>query len=362
MYVSGTIDREKYNQITLYITASYRDKPNTRIDHALIQLNILDTNDNYPIFTRKQYHTQIYMNTQVNESLLRIEANDQDSGLNGQVEYSIDFDTNYDQNLLSMDSSSGVIRLASSLSNYLPFLARKNFPKNRQSLSLSVSAKDKGSPALVSKAILNIKIIFNNDQSPIFDYVPLVFDFYEKQPVGTKIGIVTARDPDLAPSLADITFKLLNLNNLFRLESSGIYNNVWLVSNYIGDYEKDENKHFNLTVRAYSGSLHADTFIIVNLKDLNDQEFKLQKTSFKLVFNNYKNYFLIERSARVPFQLNNMIEPEVLKYFRFNLTDSIGKQLVNLNWKTGEIILRPILNSNNQINASFAISINGNFI
>lgn len=54
LYVSNLLDREKYDSITLYASASYRDK-NFRSDHALIQIQIVDTNDNAPLFTRPFY-------------------------------------------------------------------------------------------------------------------------------------------------------------------------------------------------------------------------------------------------------------------------------------------------------------------
>jgi hypothetical protein len=42
-----------------------------------------------------------------------------------------------------------------------------------------------------------------------------------------------------------------------------------------------------------------------------------------------------------------------------SLLDSIGKQVVDLDSKSGKLTFKPILNSNNQINVSFMIGING---
>jgi hypothetical protein len=106
-----------------------------------------------------------------------------------------------------------------------------------------------------------------------------------------------------------------------------------------------------LTVRVYSGDLYTDCSVEVRIKECNESYFSVPKR-FKLVFNNYKSYFLTERMARVPIQDDSLgLE---LKY---SLVDSVGKQLVNLNERTGEIALKPLLNSNNQINASFEIEI-----
>ncbi|CAF1144005.1 unnamed protein product, partial [Brachionus calyciflorus] len=51
LYVANYLDREKNDSFTLYISASYRDK-NFRSDHALVQIQIIDSDDNPPVFTR----------------------------------------------------------------------------------------------------------------------------------------------------------------------------------------------------------------------------------------------------------------------------------------------------------------------
>lgn len=106
-------------------------------------------------------------------------------------------------------------------------------------------------------------------------------------------------------------------------------------------------------MRVYSNAhLFTDCLIRIRVKSTNETYFNVPRR-FKLVFNNYKNYFLTERIARVPVD-----EPGMeLKY---SLVDSVGKQLVNLNERSGEITLKPILNSNKQINASFEIEIADN--
>ena len=327
--------------MTLYITASYRDRPNTRTDHAIIQLTILDTNDNSPQFTRKSYAASVYLNTPVDAYLVRVEAIDKDLDANGLVEYSLE---NASTQPVSIDSESGVVRWQSNLST------RSDRPHY---LTLTVVAKDTGHPSLASKAILLLNLIYRNKLPPHFDYAPFMFDLCELQPIGTRIGRVQARDPD-AGSQADVSYKLLNSNDLFELEPFGVYNSVWLVSKFMAEFTA--NKTWSLTVRAYSGTLFTDTLVQVTLRDINQfRPFRLQ-SSFKLVFNNYKNYFLTEQPARVPVQFADKMEA-VQSFYRFSLSseDFIGKQLVGMNARTGEMTLKPILNSNNQINTSFSV-------
>jgi hypothetical protein len=111
-----------------------------------------------------------------------------------------------------------------------------------------------------------------------------------------------------------------------------------------------------MSIRAYSteaAALYTDCDVEVVVKGLNESYFSVPKR-FKLIFNNYKNYFLTEQIARVPID-----DGEIGMELKYSLSDSVGRQFVNLNELTGEIVLKPLLNSNNQINASFDIEISG---
>ena len=52
-------------------------------------------------------------------------------------------------------------------------------------------------------------------------------------------------------------------------------------------------------------------------------------------------------------------EKDLFSNLTFRLLDSVGKQVVDLDSKSGKLKFKPILNSNNQINVSFMIGING---
>ena len=69
-YVSNLLDREEYHSVTLYASKSYREN-NFRSDHALIQIQIVDTNDNLPLFTRPFYEYSIYANYKIGSFLFR---------------------------------------------------------------------------------------------------------------------------------------------------------------------------------------------------------------------------------------------------------------------------------------------------
>ncbi len=334
LFVSNLLDREKYSSVTLYVTASDQSKP-FRADHALIQIEILDVNDNKPIFTRQFYEVDVYENIKTNSYLLRVEANDKDLGDNGIVRYTIDDESGKS---IRIDEKTGIIRL--------------NKSPTFSFLNISLTASDMGQPSLSSKTFILIRNIFSNDNPPYFDRNPLIFYLVENQPVGTILGELKARDIDNDYFNSNIVYKILdkNGNDFFELKQLGRFNTVLLATKFVADYEHTD-KTFTFQVRAYSFYSFSDCSINVIVRSLNENP-PLVKSPFKIIFNNYKNFFLTEQTARVPIQ-----NTDPTNNLTFKLVDSVGKQLVNLNSKTGQITLKSILNSNNQINASFQISV-----
>lgn len=169
-----------------------------------------------------------------------------------------------------------------------------------------------GIPSQSSQTYLLIHFVYNLAQKPYFDQSPMILSLYENDPVGTRVGIIRARDPDLG-NAADISYKLLDSNNLFELKPSGTFNSIQLQTKFIANYETDSSKIFNITIRAYSGSLYTDCLVQVYLKQFKDLNTIVPK-KFRIIFNNYKNFFLTEQSARVPILDNDMLGHLTFRY------------------------------------------------
>jgi len=85
-----------------------------RVSLATVKLEILDTNDNSPIFSQEEYKIRVLESILYPEILLEVNATDKDSGKFGQILYTVSGD-GADLFVIE-DPKSGVIRVAPNVS------------------------------------------------------------------------------------------------------------------------------------------------------------------------------------------------------------------------------------------------------
>ena len=113
-------------------------------------VNIIDENDNSPLFDPKLYSATVSENATMGLSVLQVSATDLDAELNGRVRYTIvGGDINLD---FSIGEDSGIIRVAKNL----------NFERKNQYV-LTVQAEDSGSNVRYDSATATITILDIND-------------------------------------------------------------------------------------------------------------------------------------------------------------------------------------------------------
>ena len=71
-----------------------------------VYVSVLDDNDNDPRFKKESYFTNIPENTEPNQSILRVEAEDPDLGPNSLISYAIDHNA---EGLFRIDNATGII-------------------------------------------------------------------------------------------------------------------------------------------------------------------------------------------------------------------------------------------------------------
>lgn len=190
------------------VTAKDRGEP-TRATTSPLILQVLDENDNSPVFDPKQYSASVAENASIGASVLRISATDVDAGLNGRVRYVIAAgDRNRD---FSISEDTGVIRVAKNL----------NFERKSQ-YSLTVQAEDCGSADVrYDSALLTIGVTDINDNPPTFlDSPYLAYVVENTKTLPASVLTVRAFDADTPPYSQVRYFIKEGDSELFKVNAS----------------------------------------------------------------------------------------------------------------------------------------------
>ncbi|XP_076117672.1 protocadherin-9-like [Mytilus galloprovincialis] len=176
------LDRETSSSHLITVTCRDAGYPPLSFSRAFL-VEILDVNDNPPIFSMNVYSASIAENNAVGDSLIRVVANDADFDQNAHVRYMI---PQINSSLVQIESETGLVRTNA-------VLDRELMPNG---FTFSVIAFDGGSPALYGTATVSVKINDVNDHTPEFAENLFIFIVEENVKLGSRIGSLTAFDRD----------------------------------------------------------------------------------------------------------------------------------------------------------------------
>lgn len=212
--ISSPLDRERQELYELQIRAAdngqKRDQPQLFAD-ATVRIIVEDVNDNAPEFSLKEYNIRIREDIPVHTVIAITTATDLDSGLGGEVLYSLSDDIDHS---FKIDKYTGTIRTIKAL----------DF-EERQIHSLTVRAIDRGTPAISSETSVIIEIIDVNENrfAPQFDDFVLSGSVAENQPAGTHVMVVAAKDADAPGPDSRISYSIRGGDGLgvFTIDNEG---------------------------------------------------------------------------------------------------------------------------------------------
>ena len=167
------------------------------IDVMTLTVTLLDVNDNVPIFTQNTYAVTIDENMAVNTTVIAVVANDIDSGVNGNIGYSIesgDGGTHF-----TIDA--GVRQISTSPVADIDYELQPNYV-------LVVKATDEGTPVKSSFCIVKITVTDLNDNDPVFNPFDFKTSLDENMATGTNVTPVYATDADSGAN-ALLTFSIV---------------------------------------------------------------------------------------------------------------------------------------------------------
>lgn len=144
-----------------------------RYDYLQVTITLKDVNDVSPVFVTANY-TSIIENIPINTVVMAIKATDRDEGRNGYIEYSL---SPSEQNLpFMLGPVDGLLRISGRLDREL-----------RSNYELTVTAKDRGEPPKFAKTKIFVKVMDENDNSPVFDPKQYSASIAENASIGAMV-------------------------------------------------------------------------------------------------------------------------------------------------------------------------------
>ncbi|XP_051810608.1 protocadherin alpha-3-like [Acanthochromis polyacanthus] len=319
------LDREKKPNIQLLLTAvDGGSPPNTGTSE--IEIDVLDNNDNAPLFSNSLYKVKALENIPVGTAIFTLNATDADEGSNSEIVYSLrSKDQDYILDIFKIDPETGII----SVKGKIDYEERKAF-------EIRAEARDKGQPPLSAHSKVLVEVIDLNDNAPEITVTSLLNTVNEDADVGTAIALVSVLDRDSGKN-GEVKCEILNTVP-FKLETN--YKNYYsLVVD--GHLDRELTPQYNVTVLATdegSPPLSNISVITVYVSDVNDNAPYFPESVINVsVKENSKVGTVIKTVTAVDADISNNGQVS------YSFLDVNGKSLplptlININSETGDII------------------------
>uniref|UniRef100_A0A8C9UZK1 Protocadherin gamma-A11-like n=1 Tax=Scleropages formosus TaxID=113540 RepID=A0A8C9UZK1_SCLFO len=257
LVLEKALDREKQESFSLLLTALDGGRPE-RSGTTVVLINILDVNDNAPVFEEPVKRVSVLENSVPGTLVTKLVATDADSGSNGEVSFMFSkYTPEHALALLSVDSETGEVRVKGELDYEVT-----------EAYDVTVLARDSGSPAMEGSCNVKVQIIDVNDNAPEINVKSLPSPVREDVELGTVVAFFSVKDKDSGKN-GEVTLQISG-GMPFKLTSpfGGHYTVVTAEA-----LDREVADEYTLVVTATdSGSppLSSRSTFTVNLLDVND--------------------------------------------------------------------------------------------
>ncbi|KAL8616761.1 hypothetical protein ACOMHN_017798 [Nucella lapillus] len=304
------LDREEQDvyRITVYATDSGYP-PLQDITTVVVRVN--DINDHAPQFEETVYQVKVPENHPQNDIITLI-ATDRDVGVNADVTYSI---SGGNDDRFQIDARTGHLSCRA--------LDRETLA----TYTLTITAKDSGTPQLSGTTQLKVNVMDLNDNTPRF--VQSVYSTVVAEDVaqGVTVMRVSASDPDEGRN-GELTYSLLgnDTEGFFSVNSSS----GDIITSGVFDREKNASFEFLLvaTDGGGSGPRNSTARIRITIADVNDNAPKFRQVPYKTTVsaNTTPGYTVLQVKAEDPDAGDN----GTVGYQLLNSTDNTGGSSLRL--------------------------------
>ncbi|XP_074530032.1 protocadherin alpha-7-like isoform X18 [Halichoeres trimaculatus] len=320
------LDRESAKTHELLLTAFDGGKP-PRSGNMTITVDVLDVNDNPPLFTQESYTVHLRENSPLGTTVIQVNATDLDEGSNGEVVYSFGNDVDARaRSRFDLNPTTGVITVAGEI----------DFEEcNRY--EIDIQASDKAVAALATDKSVTIRITDVNDNAPEIEVTSFSHALPEDSKPGTTVALISVKDLD--SGLNGKVMCYLSQDLPFTLTPSLQSNMYSLVTKVLLDREQQAQYYVTITGKdAGEPSLSSNKTIKIDVTDVNDNSpvFAQSPYTFYITENNSPGASILSVSALDSDEGSNaLISYHILR------SSNGEKSLVsflNINSETGDIV------------------------
>ncbi|KAG9491170.1 hypothetical protein GDO78_006506 [Eleutherodactylus coqui] len=223
-----------------------------------VSIQVKDINDNQPVFEADLYRASLMENMPAGTTVIQVTANDQDTGYDGIVVYSLKGDNNEIHTLFTIDTDNGWITTLKELDC-----------ENQEVYRFYVVASDQGKKIrLSSEALVEVTVTDDNDNPPKFTSKVYRGSVAENSQPGQVITTIKTWDNDVTESNRKVICYITD-GDSFGLFSINEIGNQWVISSKKPLDREETERHF-LSVTASDGKFQATTDVEITVLDIND--------------------------------------------------------------------------------------------
>ncbi|XP_041845387.1 protocadherin beta-16-like isoform X26 [Melanotaenia boesemani] len=265
MVLQKPLDREKQDHLTLVLTAVDGGEPQLS-SVVQIHVNVLDINDNAPVFTQKAYKSSLKENSPAGSLVIAVSATDLDEGFNGKISYAILNSGDDALELFAINGETGEIRL----------LGGTDFEKKQQH-QMHVQARDEGGLTDSCKVIIEIRD--TNDNTPNINVMSKSSVLQEDVQPGTVVTIINIQDPDSGENGNVQCF----ISKSIPFSVSSTSNNFFSIMTD-SELDREGASEYNITLTCSDEgvpSLSSSVTLTLQISDVNDNAPVFERSSYE---------------------------------------------------------------------------------
>lgn len=289
LVLEKALDREHRAFHHLVLTAEDGGSP-PKSSKTHITIQVLDANDNHPVFDRPSYGARLVENSPLGTLVVKLNATDVDEGPNGDIRYSLSsHNSDALRQIFAIDEQTGEIRVQGNL----------DF-EEATVYEIEVEAKDMGSPTMEEHCSVVVEITDVNDNAPEVILTSFSSSLSEDALPGTVVAVIHVKDRDSGDQGKVQCYVSPDLPFQLRKDYEHQYSLLTRTR-----LDRERVAYYNVTISASdlgSPPLSRHTILPITLVDVNDNAPQFEQASYEVLVaeNNPVGSVLVTVSAVDP--------------------------------------------------------------